>query len=288
MAKNHCCAHCGASLGAQQQTCPQCGAPNPQYDPAASSSLSKKGGKPRTIAELKAFCDSRGMPLEKMRFFIGIDYKQPRAFGIYKSDSTFIVYKNKADGSRAIRYKGPDEAFAVGELYDKLMAEHALRAGKGKTARSGAVTRSTSGGYSGIPFLSRLRKGLSELFHSMIPYLIATLIVVMISCTIGGIRELRHRNDGYYRVGEELFYRYGADWFANSLAEGWYEVDEFPYSDYTTYYAGESFSSSWGGSSFKDSSIWDDIKDSSSDSDSDSGWDYSDWDSSDTDWDSDW
>ncbi len=32
-----------------------------------------------------------------------------------------IVYKNKADGSRSIRYRGPDEAYAVRALYEKLL-----------------------------------------------------------------------------------------------------------------------------------------------------------------------
>ena len=35
----------------------------------------------------------------------------------------FIVYKNKADGTRAVRYKGTDEAYAVNELYLKLKDE---------------------------------------------------------------------------------------------------------------------------------------------------------------------
>ena len=45
-------------------------------------------------------------------------------FGIYRDeDGEFVVYKNKSDGSRAVRYKGLDEAFAVNELYEKLRSE---------------------------------------------------------------------------------------------------------------------------------------------------------------------
>ena len=36
---------------------------------------------------------------------------------------TIIVYKNKSDGSRAIRYQGLDEAYAVNEIYLKLQVE---------------------------------------------------------------------------------------------------------------------------------------------------------------------
>ncbi len=76
---------------------------------------------PQTIEELKAFCAEKGMPLEKMRFFIGENIQEPKAFGIYRDENDrFVVYKNKADGSRAVRYSGPDEAYAVRELYLKL------------------------------------------------------------------------------------------------------------------------------------------------------------------------
>ena len=78
---------------------------------------------PKTIQELKDFCDSKGMPLEKMRFFIGKDFREPCAFGIYKDGSWYVVYKNKDNGSRAVRYHGPDEAYAVKEIYLKLLDE---------------------------------------------------------------------------------------------------------------------------------------------------------------------
>lgn len=57
------------------------------------------------------------------KIFIGINYKKPKAFGIYQDGDQFIVYKNKANGERAIRYQGTDEAYAVNELYLKLKSE---------------------------------------------------------------------------------------------------------------------------------------------------------------------
>ena len=83
--------------------------------------------RPKTIEELKQYCMDRGMPLERMRFFIGEDCREPRAFGIYRDGDRFVVYKNKANGSRAVRYHGPDEAYAVNELYQKLLDEHYQR-----------------------------------------------------------------------------------------------------------------------------------------------------------------
>ena len=62
------------------------------------------------------------MPLEKMRFFIGENRKEPKCFGVYLDESTgnWVVYKNKADGTRAVRYEGPDEARATQEIWNKI------------------------------------------------------------------------------------------------------------------------------------------------------------------------
>ena len=265
------CEYCGSSMSADVQTCPQCGAPNPYYLPGASAAPAGTG-RPRTIAELQNYCASKGMPLEKMRFFIGEDYREPRAFGIYREGSDFVVYKNKADGSRAIRYRGPDEAHAVGELYDKLMAEHELRSNLRQPSASSGTTR--SGGR---------RRG-SFLRNIVLPLVILFALSSIFSAVSN---RIHHRNDGYYRVGEDLFYRYGAAWFMDSYGDDWYEVDSFPYEDYREYYQGNQYDDSWGGSSFTDSHIWEEIQSSDSDSGGDS-FDYDGWDSGDTDWDSDW
>ena len=81
-------------------------------------------GTPKTIEELQAWYEARNLPPSDVtRFFIGVNYKGPKAFGIYKEGNDFIVYKNKADGQRAVRYKGSDEAYAVNELYLRLKEE---------------------------------------------------------------------------------------------------------------------------------------------------------------------
>lgn len=41
----------------------------------------------------------------------------------YEENGEYIVYKNKDDGTRAVRYKGKDEAYAVNEVYLKLKSE---------------------------------------------------------------------------------------------------------------------------------------------------------------------
>jgi hypothetical protein len=78
--------------------------------------------KVQSIEELKQKCAEKNMPLEKMRFFIGENRKEPKCFGVYLDESTgnWVVYKNKADGTRAVRYEGPDEARAAQEIWTKI------------------------------------------------------------------------------------------------------------------------------------------------------------------------
>ncbi len=118
MASTSKCVFCGAAVSSHDRTCPRCGGANENYVSAYSHAFSL----PRTTEELKEYCSARNLPLERLRFFIGEDYRAPRAYGIYKAgDNRFIVYKNKSDGTRSVRYDGPDEAFAVSELFAKLL-----------------------------------------------------------------------------------------------------------------------------------------------------------------------
>ena len=111
------CEYCGSMIPETVEQCPYCGASNNSIKRTAD-------GTPKTIAELAKWYEDRHLPpYEITRFFIGIDYRQPRAFGIYQDGDQFIVYKNKANGERAIRYQGTDEAYAVNELYLKLKSE---------------------------------------------------------------------------------------------------------------------------------------------------------------------
>ena len=113
------CEFCDSMFNDTLEQCPNCGAPNSNVRRSTSD-------QPTTIEGLKEWYKSKGLPdPEITRFFIGVDYKNPKAFGIYKEEysGNFIVYKNKADGSRAVRYKGTDEAFAVNELLTRLKQE---------------------------------------------------------------------------------------------------------------------------------------------------------------------
>ena len=79
---------------------------------------------PKTIEELRIWFRENGYEPATTRFFVGVDFRAPKAFGIYKNElGEFVVYKNKADGTRVIRYQGDDEEFAVHELYQRFQEE---------------------------------------------------------------------------------------------------------------------------------------------------------------------
>jgi len=118
------------------EKCPNCGAVNPNHKRTADHT-------PKTIEELKQWYDARHLPpYETTRFFIGIDYKKPKAFGIYEDNGEFVVYKNKANGARAIRYRGTDEEYAVNELYLKLKSEIVNQKARNNSSSCGEASKS--------------------------------------------------------------------------------------------------------------------------------------------------
>lgn len=79
---------------------------------------------PKTIEELKNWFKEHGYEPAQTRFFAGVDVRSPKAFGIYLDEfGEYVVYKNKADGTRAIRYQGYDQEYAVHELYQRFQQE---------------------------------------------------------------------------------------------------------------------------------------------------------------------
>ena len=115
------CTFCDNLMRETDLNCPFCGTP---HDPAGRSAPSA----PQTMYELRKFAETVGISLERLHFHLGEDYKGRCAFGMYRDEKTgnFVVYKNKDNGKRAIRYEGPDEAYAVNELYQKLKERIAL------------------------------------------------------------------------------------------------------------------------------------------------------------------
>ena len=281
------CEFCGSMIEDTAEKCPNCGATNLHMARSAN-------GVPKTIAELKAFCEAKHLDLQKMHFHIGEDYKGPKAFGIYQEEGgTFVVYKNKADGSRAVRYRGTDEAYAVNEIYQKLKVE--LQEAREWAAKKNAAQ----------PAAQPKKK--SKFGFGKIVLIV--LIAVLLFSALGKCGKSPKK--GYYDYNGTSYYYDNDDWYvydgvwktaaaaaiANNYSDYWTGSSYDSSSDYTDfresdYYENENnwnddwddddWSTSWDHDDDDDDDDWD--WDWDDDDDDDSSWDWS----SDSDWDSDW
>lgn len=285
------CEYCGTYYSDVNTNCPSCGAPN-VGTPRTGNRI------PRTIEELRAFCKRYNIPVDKLRFFIGEDYRSPKAYGIFRdSDGNYVVYKNKADGSRSVRYRGPDEEYAVNELYQKLKTEFANR----RNAEARAASQSQSGTtYTVMPKGRKNLKGCRAFVIVMAFMFTFWIIVGVIGMMFSSFSS--SPSTGYYSYGGDYYYNYHDDWYYYDPGYGWYptDIDSYFSDNYDDYYQSYSYDSDYGVSDFYDSyyydpydysTDWDDDDWDDDDWDDDYDWDYDDddwdWDSgSDWDWDS--
>lgn len=269
------CDYCGAEMNNYDSNCPNCRRIN--------SYLKKNTNKePETIEELKQWYIDRNLPDENVtRFFIGKNYKKPKAFGIYKDEVTgnFVVYKNKASGERAVRYEGKDEVYAVRELYKKLKDEIYNQ----KHNRS-----ESENDYS---YTNKLNTFISIAMSIPIIMIIIMAIITIIMIIIGLILTCFLPQNGYYHYNDDYYYYQNSSWYEYDDNYGWYytSVDDELRHNYRDYYYSRDYNYSYDTSRFEDSSYYIEPSSSSSGSDSSWDWDSSDsWDSGSTDWDSDW
>ena len=203
------------------------------------------------------------MPLEKMRFFINEDRQEPRCFGIYQDpDSGFwVVYKNKADGSRAVRYNGPDEGYAANEIWQKIQSE----IGQRRTTQKKASKR-----------------------ESIITAIIAAAFLAALIAFL--IMLFRMPDRGYYAIDDGLYYYQDSDWYYyDDYGGDWiYYDDPGGYDWYGGHYYGDSYDGfDDPADAFEASSYYVEPSDDDDDDYGDSDL-FDSWDSGDTDWDSDW
>lgn len=277
------CEYCGAFIEETDETCCHCGAVNSNFKRSTD-------GTPKTIDELKAWYSERNLPPKEVtRFFIGEDYKDPKAFGIYEENGEFIVYKNKADGTRAVRYKGKDEAYAVNEIYLKLKSEilnqkaHNINDKKnnGNDQQSSKVSDFIStaiGSLLGLAFLGGI---------------VFTLFTFIIGA-VESIKDIPYAGN-YYKYNNSVYYcesYVDDDWYLYDSSVQDYIPSSIPsemYDDIQSY----KFSSNeeWydGVEKFENTSMGQYVESLKDSSDSEYSWDSSDsWDSDSSDWDSDW
>lgn len=274
------CEYCGSYISEKDEFCKQCGAVNANFKRSTD-------GTPKTIEELKAWYMEKNLPPEETtRFFIGKNYKGARAFGIYEENGEYIVYKNKDDGSRAVRYKGKDEAYAVNELFLKLKSEILNQ-------KAHNINNKKSGSKKEKSLFGKLWE-----YGTGLVFIVAVIfyIVTFVNSVTKTIKDAPYAGN-YYAYGDDVYYcdSYVDDnWYIFDYDEDDYLPVEIPrqmYDDIQNY----KFSSDevWdsGIERFEDSDMGqyvESLKESES-SDSDYSWDSSDsWDSDSSDWGSDW
>lgn len=263
------CEYCGQMIPETEQTCPHCGAVNGRVKRAAY-------GVPTTIEELRAYCRNHNLPLADMRVFLGEDYRGAKAFGIYRDEATgnFVVYKNKADGTRAVRYEGNDEAYAVNELYLKIkerVAEqkrHLPSKGQGNPGRAGG-------------------RFVKSIFGQVIVSIIVS-IIVFILLLVGGFSA--GPSSGYYAYGGSFYYYDSSSWYEWDIYdEEWShtQADAELEENADDYYQSRNWRAGYEAGDFTESSWY--SEEEWEDDDWDYDWDDDDsWDDSYDDWDSDW
>ena len=278
------CEYCESFIDDSEDVCPNCGAVNENMKRVAN-------GVPTTIEQLKEYVVEHNLPITMMRFYIGEDYGLPKAFGIYKDETSgeFIVYKNKADGTRAIRYQGCDEAYAVNEIYLKLQSEmqkqNARKIAQMQSrsqSQSSYSNRTSSSNYSGQ---QRNTTG-SSAGNNNSNNKLKKMILIIVLVVIFGSSILEFLFAGLFGVvsmfvgSSDYDVSYSSDYDYDSN----YYDDDYDY-DYNYDYDYDYDSDYDYSYDYDSGSDWDTDWDSDWDDDWDSG---SDWDSGYSDWDSDW
>ena len=247
------CDYCSNQYEDTVKNCPSCGAPN--------NFVRVANGEPQTIEELKKWYVDHKLPPENVtRYFIGKDIKEPKAFGIYFDGTDYIVYKNKLDGTRAIRYQGGDEKYAVNELYQRLKVD-IVNQKSNQRFQSAApqpnrnASNNNYGGY--VPPQRNRKPDNNNTWKIILVILVIVLAVNILRGMFGAIAYDTYHGSGY-SSGYSQSYDYDSSYSDNSSSSSW----------------------DWGSN---DDSDW------GSDWDSDSSWDWGDsWDSGSSDWGSDW
>ena len=117
------CEYCGSYIEESEEFCKQCGAVNPNFKRAID-------GIPKTIAELKKWYEQRNLPPKEVtRFFIGENFKGPRAFGIYEENGEYIVDKEiETIIEEKALFPRNDELITVANLWSAYKVHSELQA----------------------------------------------------------------------------------------------------------------------------------------------------------------
>lgn len=225
------CSFCGGFFDDTETHCPNCGAINEGVVRTTSD-------QPQSIEQLKQWYKDRGLPpSETTRFFIGVDYRKPRAFGIYKDEQTgnFVVYKNKDSGQRAVRYEGTDEAYAVNELYMRLKQEIIEQKMNNVKKRQGQLHANQSGQVNSRKKKSTTGSVMSGIAKLILGCALCCVGFIAFLAILGGILIFFEPKVGYYSYQDQIYYHHDTsyndkEWYAYVSGE-WSEplsIDKLP------------------------------------------------------------
>ena len=153
---------------------------------------------------------------------MGEDSNAPKVFGVFRdTDGNFVVYKNKADGQRTVRYRGPSETAAVDELYHKMveLLAQQIDAQKNRTAETRRI-KSHWGTASPRKQSHTNRRPNAVAKKIAVCYLFIVLFVV--ACwQLPRARRANYPQTGYY-IYENKYYYYRDSWY--QYDDGWVYV----------------------------------------------------------------
>ena len=186
---------------------------------------------PKTIKELEKWYKDHDLPeYEKSKIFIGEEYKDLKAYGVYKDSKTgkYVVFQNKGGGLKDTYYEGDDEEFAVNKVYERVREKYIDK--KKKKTNSGLFIYGTV---------------ITMAIFFFIFYAIITLVI------LGPKR-------GYYLINDNEYYYINGWWYTYGN-DDWYVTSEPKHSrDIKHYYVGDEYKDNWRFSDFRRSKVYKD------------------------------
>ena len=120
------CKYCNEMIDDIFELCPICNAPNSMHYRIVK-------GTPKTIKELKDWCEDRKLPSDAIiTYCIGENKDDKNILGIYGDHNQYVLYLNNQNGEKEVIYKGADEEYAVSEAYIRIKEDILSNMSKGQ------------------------------------------------------------------------------------------------------------------------------------------------------------
>ena len=217
--------------------------------------------RPRSIEALDAYCKERGVPCFEIGCYIGETTNERNAFGVYRSGTQYTVFINDPSGRQILRYRGPIESYAVGEVYNTILQRCHQRGiypeGEENYRRQLRVKEFSK---------KEAARALSE--HSWKAVIKAFFVLLFVGAFVAGlfavIKDSNNSGNGYnsslgyyYRIGNELYYRDETGWYI--YRSNWQTTSDpgtRRYKDDESKVLGSEYKREYGGSDITESRVY--------------------------------